>query len=188
MQFIAIYNSDSLLESALDNLGAQLQQTLNIDFSAITKALLDTQHMFVIARGTCYPIAQEAALKFKETACIQAEPFSSAEVLHGPFALVKEGFSTLQFIQNDESLAGNLELTKKMTDLGAQTIVLSFDNLNDNAKPCAKININLPKSIHPLTDPVVIIQAFYAMVNSLAVKRGFDPDKPDNLKKVTETK
>lgn len=194
LQFIAIYNSDNLLESALDNLESQLQQTLNIDFTPVIEALLDTMHMFVIARGVCFPIAQEAALKFKETACIQAEPFSSAEVLHGPFALVKSGFSTLQFIQKDEALAGNLELAKKMTDLGAQTIVLYPENIEEKEvkkltdKQTSKLNIALPASIHPLTDPIMIIQAFYAMVNSLAVKRGFDPDNPDNLKKVTETK
>jgi glucosamine--fructose-6-phosphate aminotransferase (isomerizing) len=45
----------------------------------------------------------------------------------------------------------------------------------------------LPKSLHPLVDPVVVIQAFYMMAARLAVMRGFNPDQPENLKKVTET-
>jgi glucosamine--fructose-6-phosphate aminotransferase (isomerizing) len=44
----------------------------------------------VIGRGAGFAIAQEAALKLKETSAIQAEAFSSAEVRHGPMALIDE--------------------------------------------------------------------------------------------------
>jgi glucosamine--fructose-6-phosphate aminotransferase (isomerizing) len=30
-------------------------------------------------------------------------------------------------------------------------------------------------------------QSFYRMVNDLAIARGMDPDRPPNLRKVTET-
>lgn len=46
----------------------------------------------------------------------------------------------------------------------------------------------LPESVNPLCDPLVVIQAFYIMVARLAVRRGYSPDAPDNLKKVTETR
>ena len=47
----------------------------------------------VIGRGAGFAIAQEAALKFKETSAIQAEAFSSAEVRHGPMALDRRQLS-----------------------------------------------------------------------------------------------
>ena len=40
---------------------------------------------------------------------------------------------------------------------------------------------------HPLTDAIPAIVSFYAMVESVAVARGIDPDRPRHLKKVTET-
>lgn len=53
--------------------------------------------MFVIGRGFGFPIVQEMALKFKETCGIHAEAFSSAEVLHGPFALMNQTLQHLLF-------------------------------------------------------------------------------------------
>lgn len=51
----------------------------------------------VIGRGAGFAIAQEAALKLKETSAIQAEAFSSAEVRHGPMALIDENYPLLVF-------------------------------------------------------------------------------------------
>ncbi len=40
---------------------------------------------------------------------------------------------------------------------------------------------------HPLTDPIALIASFYAMVETVAVARGMNPDTPRHLNKVTET-
>ncbi len=53
--------------------------------------LKNVDRMFVIGRGLGLAIAQEAALKFKETSGIQAEAFSSAEVRHGPMEIIESG-------------------------------------------------------------------------------------------------
>ncbi len=188
LQFIAIYKNDNNLLSALDILPTQLEQTLKSDWSGAISELKDSTNMFVIARGTAYPIAQEAALKLKETSCIQAEPFSSAEVLHGPFALIKPNFPALIFIQNDQTKDENIKLAEKITSLGANTIIVYPENIKISNKNIAKTHLILPKSINPLTDSIMIIIAFYKMANTLAISRGFDPDSPENLKKVTETK
>ena len=188
LQFIAIYKQDQKLISALDKLPSQLEEALTYDWSEAVSELKNATNMFVIARGIAFPIAQEAALKFKETSCIQAEPFSSAEVLHGPFALVKPNFPILQFIQSDQTQAENIKLAEKITSLGANTLIAYPENIHIADQNIAKTNLKLPKSIHPLTDTLMIIISFYKMANNLALSRGFDPDSPDNLKKVTETK
>ena len=41
--------------------------------------------------------------------------------------------------------------------------------------------------IFPLLEPIALVQSFYRMVNALAVARGYDPDRPPHLNKVTET-
>ena len=59
-----------------------------------------------VGRGVGFGVAQEAALKFKETCGLHAEAFSAAEVRHGPMALVGPGFPVLAFAQDDETRAG----------------------------------------------------------------------------------
>ncbi len=70
------------------------------------RALAIGQHLYVVGRGLGLGIAQEAALKFKETCGLHAEAFSAAEVRHGPMALVHAGFPVLAFAQHDETREG----------------------------------------------------------------------------------
>ena len=64
-----------------------------------------------MGRGLGFGTVQEAALKLKETCGLHAEAFSSAEVRHGPMALIKPGFPVLVFAQDDETRDGIAELT-----------------------------------------------------------------------------
>ncbi|WP_271044287.1 SIS domain-containing protein, partial [Pseudomonas sp. VB3] len=73
---------DGLLE-ACHALPAGLREAATQDWSLAIDALRDCQRLMVIGRGAGFAIAQEAALKLKETSAIQAEAFSSAEVRHG---------------------------------------------------------------------------------------------------------
>jgi glucosamine--fructose-6-phosphate aminotransferase (isomerizing) len=41
---------------------------------------------------------------------------------------------------------------------------------------------------HPVLEPILMIQSFYRMANALSVARGYDPDRPPHLNKVTETR
>jgi glucosamine--fructose-6-phosphate aminotransferase (isomerizing) len=40
---------------------------------------------------------------------------------------------------------------------------------------------------HPALEPITQIQSFYRLADGLARARGFDPDHPSHLAKVTET-
>jgi glucosamine--fructose-6-phosphate aminotransferase (isomerizing) len=40
---------------------------------------------------------------------------------------------------------------------------------------------------HPVIQPILAIQSFYAKANHLSLARGLDPDRPPHLNKVTET-
>ena len=218
LHIVASYTNNNILLNALEQVPQQLEQTAQLyntssnsnnpnkaatPWHQAIPSLIEANNMFVLARGTSFPIAQEVALKFKETCCIQAEPFSSAEVLHGPFALVKPNFNTLMFAQKDQTLLTNLDLIKKISQLSANTLLAApincFPNItgSNQLQPediahiqklsGASVYLPLPNSINPLTDPLMMIYAFYQMVNCLAVMRGFNPDQPENLKKVTQT-
>ncbi|ATQ44129.1 SIS domain-containing protein [Caulobacter mirabilis] len=175
----AAWTDDKALLCALDQLPEQLTEALALDWSPAVEALAPATNLFVIGRGPGFGVAQEAALKLKETCGLHAEAFSAAEVAHGPRALVKPGFPTLVFAQDDETRAG-VEATA--ADLAARGANMLFAGVNgpEGALPAL--------AAHPALEPILMIQSFYRMANALSFRRGFDPDQPPNLRKVTETR
>lgn len=185
-QLTATLNNDSELTTALTHLPKQLKQALNADWSEFVEYYQNMHDTIVIGRGYGYPIAQESALKFKETSAIHAEPFSSAEFLHGPFALLKEHYPVFCYAQHDAAYNSVLGLIERANALESHTFLAAPENLERNDQ--ARHYLPLPVSVHPICDPIVAIQAFYPAIAELAVARGFNPDQPKNLQKVTSTK
>ena len=179
-QLVAAWTQSDALKQALSVLPGQLEDAWNLDWQQAVDALEAANNFFVIGRGAGLGIAQEAALKFKETAGLHAEAYSAAEVRHGPMAIVKHGFPVLIFTQDDGTRAGVDAVVEDFAARGAMVLVAgkSYDNA-----------VNLPslESVAAATAPIVFIQSFYKMVNELAVVRGYDPDSPPHLHKVTET-
>ncbi len=134
----------------------------------------------VIGRGAGYAIAQEAALKFKETSAIQAEAFSSAEVRHGPMALVEERYPLLVFAPRGPEQAGLLALAEDMRGRGARVLLAAPEGT-----PGAELPLTCTGNED--LDPIAAIQSFYPMVEALAQARGLNPDQPRHLAKVTKT-
>jgi glucosamine--fructose-6-phosphate aminotransferase (isomerizing) len=125
-------------------------------------------------------VALEAALKFKETCGIQAEAFSGAEIMHGPMALIEEGYPLLVLALRGPAQAGLLALAQQMRERGARVLL---------AAPEGTPHVNLPIAPTASTDldPISAIQSFYPMVEALARARGMNPDHPPYLAKVTRT-
>jgi glucosamine--fructose-6-phosphate aminotransferase (isomerizing) len=179
VQLVAHWAQDFGLSAELARLPAQLARAWACDWGAAVEALAPARNLYVVARGFGLGIAQEAALKLKETSGLHAEAFSSAEVKHGPMALVREGFPVLMFTQDDETRAGLEALAAEFAARGAQVLL---------AGARARGAVTLPTiTAHPVLEPVLTIQSFYAMANALSLARGLDPDRPPHLHKVTET-
>ncbi|QIV95913.1 glutamine--fructose-6-phosphate transaminase [Allofrancisella inopinata] len=184
VDIIAEYSQEESLLKALENLPKVLEASLTLDWTLAIDTLKKSKNMFVIGRGFGFPIAQEMALKFKETCGIHAEAFSGAEVLHGPFALMNQTFTTFTILQSDESASGTVDIVNRMSNLGVNTIFASF---GVQSEAMSKVNLNVELKTHPVLEPIVLLQKFYIMVNDLALLLGLNPDSPTNLKKVTET-
>jgi glucosamine--fructose-6-phosphate aminotransferase (isomerizing) len=177
---IAHVQKDAELLSALETLPNALRAAGKLDWSHAVAELKDVDRMFVIGRGLGLAIAQEAALKFKETSGIQAEAFSSAEVRHGPMELIDSGYPLLVFALRGPEQEGLLKLARDMRARGARVLL---------AAPADIAEANLPLAItqHPALDPIAAILSFYVMAAGLAAARGRNPDAPRHLNKVTET-
>ncbi len=178
---VAVWKQDRALMEGLERLPEQLEEAFELDWSGALEVLTPAKNMFVIGRGLGYGTAQEAALKYKETCGLHAEPFSSAEVKHGPQAIIGEGFPVLIFSQKDACAKGILETLEQFRKRGSRVL---FAGEGAAASPD---NLPVIKNMQPLFAPIAIMESFYKMTNALAIQRGFHPDKPPHLQKVTQT-
>ncbi|KTE30094.1 MULTISPECIES: SIS domain-containing protein [unclassified Sphingopyxis] len=173
---VAAWAEDDALGEALTALPGELAEAFALDWSAAIPAFADAQNLFVLGRGYGYGVAQEAALKFKETSSLHAESFSAAEVRHGPMAIVGDAFHVLAFGGSDRAAESVREAAAEFRGRGA-TVLLADPAGGD-----------LPAiAAHPAIEPILLIQSFYRMASGLAIARGRNPDSPPHLNKVTET-
>lgn len=179
LDLLASWANDTAIDSALWSLPGKLSEAWNLDWSAALDQLCTTNAMYVVGRGHGLGIAQEAALKLKETCGIQAEAFSAAEVRHGPMAIVREGFPVFLFGQPDESRESVAELAAELESRGARLISTGVPSPPGTTLPGIDAD--------PLISPILQISSFYRFANALALRRGLNPDRPLHLTKITET-
>jgi glucosamine--fructose-6-phosphate aminotransferase (isomerizing) len=180
VQLVAHWSEGPALLKALDGLPALLDEAWALDWSAAIAPLKDASSLYVLGRGLGFGVAEEAALKLKETCGLHAEAFSAAEVRHGPMALVGPGFPVLAFAQGDETRAGVEEAAAAAAAQGAPVLMAG-------GGPLPGV-IGLPtKDACPILEPIAYVLSFYRLVDALAAARGLDPDRPPHLTKITET-
>ena len=179
LALLAAWHRDQALSEALDALPDACAKALACDWTLLSERLVRAPALYVLGRGAGYAIASEIALKFKETSAIHAEAYSAAEVLHGPSALVEDGFPILGLICEDAARDGFATTARRLQAQGADVFVTA--DLTD----LAALPVMAP--LHPLIDPLLRVVSFYAFIEALARRRGLDPDTPRHLRKITET-
>jgi glucosamine--fructose-6-phosphate aminotransferase (isomerizing) len=179
IHLVSAWAEDRELSEEVRKAPKHLERAWNLNWHEAVESLKSATDLFVVGRGMGLGVAQEAALKLKETAGLHAEAVSAAELHHGPMALVRPGFPVLVFSQNDEARAG--------VELLAGELVARKANVMIAGSRCQGA-LNLPvEPAHPVIEPMLIAQTFYRMANALSLARGLDPDRPPHLRKVTET-
>jgi len=139
----------------------------------------------VLGRGYNYATAFEWALKLKEMTYVLAEPHSSAEFLHGPMALVDQGFPVLTIAPQGKVFSNILELLVQLRrDHSADLLVIS-----DQAKALeiAQTPVKLPSGIPEWLSPLIAIILTQLFSYHLTQTKGFNTETPRFLQKVTET-
>ncbi|MFL6672536.1 MAG: SIS domain-containing protein [Massilia sp.] len=179
-RLVAEWQNDSELKDGLAALPDALRTAATADWSAALEVLAPARNIMVVGRGISFPVALEAALKFKETSALQAEAFSGAEIKHGPMALIDEGYPLVIFATRGPTQAGLVALADEMRGRGARVLLAAPDDVDSR-------DLTLPVASTPDLDPIVAIQAFYVMAANLSKARGLDPDRPRHLSKVTKT-
>lgn len=164
-----------VLLDAVQRLPETLAQATRIEWPEFTDFAGEATSLYVLGRGPSLPIAAETALKLKETCGIHAEAYSVAEVMHGPWELMRDGFPVLAYAPDDAAFSLTQVAVAKMRGAGAKVLLAGSDGLSVAA------------SGEPLLDPVSMILTAYLAIEKLAKAMGRDPDRPRLLKKVTET-
>ncbi|WP_372839979.1 SIS domain-containing protein [Phaeovulum sp.] len=167
------------LSAGLERLPEALTATEDLPFGPALDVLSGASSLFVAGRGPGYGIALEAALKAKEVAALHAEAFSLAELQHGPMRLVGPGFPVVAFLPDDAGLVGNRQVLARLGTMGARCLALG-----SRPEPG---EVALPTTGCGLIDPLVALLHYYRLIEAVSRARGFDPDRPPNLAKVTET-
>lgn len=175
------WHDDRRLLAALAVLPRTLEMACKLDWSAGIDALAGAERMMVIGRGVGLAISREAALKLKETCAIQAEVFSSAEVKHGPVALVDVGYPMLVFAPRGPAQAELIGLARSMRGCGAKVLLAAPAEVRER-------QLTLATTADEDLDPIVAIQSFYLLVEAVSRVRGRDPDRPPHIEKVTITR
>lgn len=117
------------------------------------------QRYFILGSGAAWGLAQEAALKLKETALVQVEAFHTMEFRHGPLSMVDED-TVVFLLLSEEANPLEKKLGSELADLGARVEEV-FYRLE-----------TLPLALVP----------FQFLAYQLATERGLDPEKPRHLR------
>jgi glucosamine--fructose-6-phosphate aminotransferase (isomerizing) len=182
LQLVAHWSDDPALAVAVRRLPDDLNDALMRDWRAALPVIGGVRGLYTVGRGVGFAAAIEAALKFKETCGMHAEALSAAELMHGPLTLAGPDFPVVLFSQRDAALASLTELADGLTARGVPVVAAG------PAASAGTVALPTASGVHPFAQPIVLVQSFYPLAEALARARGRDPDRPPNLKKVTETR
>ena len=154
-------------------------------------------HALVVGRGLNYSNAFEFALKLMETCYVVAERFSSADLLHGPIAMLEANFPVFLFAPPGVTWTGLRQLIERLSEIRAETLIVT-DESNWRGvtklggerlthKICVPANLSYKAGPADLFTPIPYIVPAQLFAASLAHVKGLDPDRPRALKKVTQT-
>lgn len=136
----------------------------------------------IVARGLNFANALEMAQKLMETCRVVAEPFSAADFLYGPIAMIGGGFPAFVFMPPGKTANELKKLTRRLSRLGAEILIFAPEEM---AAASGAHCLQMPNSLPEIYAPIPYIIPAQIFASLLAEIKGLDPDKPRSLQKVT---
>jgi glutamine---fructose-6-phosphate transaminase (isomerizing) len=176
-QLVAYVTADQELMTGIERLPRRFHAALSCDWTGWGSCLHAARAAFVIARGYGLGTAREIALKLNETMQLPASGYSAAEFRHGPLAAVAANTPLLALSSSETASRLVDRLVHDMSDR----------RLNAFAAGGAAGTLPWIGDDHPACDAIAMLLPAYIAIERAARAQGFDPDRPTNLVKVTET-
>jgi glutamine---fructose-6-phosphate transaminase (isomerizing) len=162
-------------------------QTLALEdrIPPVARRLRSIEECLVTSRGYNFATAREAALKLKETCYLVAEPLSSADLLHGPIAVVQRGFPVVLIAPPGRAFRHLAQIATRLKRRRAHTVVVSHDAglLRSASDP-----LTVPVQVDEVLSPHIYVLPLQLLAYHLSRIRGLDPDHPRGLRKVTRVR
>jgi glucosamine--fructose-6-phosphate aminotransferase (isomerizing) len=167
----------------LQTIPGKLKQILANDaaIKKIAKKYARASDCLFMGRQFNYPIALEGALKLKEISYIHAEGYPSAEMKHGPIALISPEFPSVFVIPRDAMYDKNMSNVEEIKARRGPVIAIATEGDTEIARKADDV-IYIPKTMDIL-QPLLTVIPLQLLAYHVAVQRGCDVDKPRNLAK-----
>ena len=186
------------LRTAITRMPGLLGDSLSVAEAAVNDAapivaeFADSERSIVIGRGFEYPTALETALKLKETSRLFAEGYSSADFSHGPVVLTGPEVPILAIRPDgrmgplvDEGIAAALATGSVPWVVGGSGVAAAA---SASLRPDRLIALPLPADLPEALASLATILPGQLLAEAVARRRGYDPDAPPGLRKVTLTR
>jgi glucosamine--fructose-6-phosphate aminotransferase (isomerizing) len=147
----------------------------------VTAKYVDRENWLFLGRGSNFPVALEGALKLKEISYIHAEGMPSAEMKHGPIALIDDGMPVVVVATRNSQYEKVLSNIEEVRTRGGHVIAVATEGDTAIADLCEDVFYvpDVPEVLQPMLTVVPLqLLAYHA-----AVLRGKDVDRPRNLAK-----
>lgn len=167
------------LNAIPDKVQKLLEQDTRI--KEIASHFVNNENALYLGRGVNFPVALEGALKLKEISYIHAEGYPSAEMKHGPIALIDEEMPVFFIATADdvyEKIVSNIQEVKAR---GGRLVALVSAG-NQDLKQLAEFVIEVPKTDQALA-PLLTVVPLQLLSYHIAVMRDCNVDQPRNLAK-----
>jgi glucosamine--fructose-6-phosphate aminotransferase (isomerizing) len=177
---------DAGRSEALDRVPGQVAQALEVgnQIAQVAERYRYMQSCVVIGRGYNYATAFELSLKLKELTYTVVEPYSSADFMHGPLAMVASGFPVIVVAPSGQMLPDMMAFMDTVKQRHAELLVISDD---ESALEKGRVPLRLPPGVPEWLSPLTSIVPGQLFAMHLAHARDYDVDRPRGLHKVTET-
>lgn len=176
-RLVAALAREDDLDDVLGRLPSRLSGALSCDWSPWANRAAGAAAAFVVGRGYGLGCAREIALKMGEVLRVPALGYSAAELRHGPRASLTPATPVLVLRQDDDAATAIDELVRDLATAG-ETLFTAGGT--EGTLPWIGDG-------HPVFDPVLMLIPAYRAMEAAARSRGFDPDNPPYLSKVTQT-
>jgi glucosamine--fructose-6-phosphate aminotransferase (isomerizing) len=179
--------SDNAVEADLAKVPDALAAALDLEGEAkrIAADQAGLDRCVVLGRGYHYATAREWSLKLKELAYVLADPYSSADFIHGPLALIEAGFPTFCVAPRGATFEDMSDVIERLGgELEAHLLIAS-----DDPATCAKgtWSFALPATLPEWLMPIVSIVPGQLHAMHTTMVQGRDPELPRSIRKVTLT-
>jgi glucosamine--fructose-6-phosphate aminotransferase (isomerizing) len=177
---------DEVAIRVLQQIPTWVSQVLKLDESIarMSERYRFVEHCVVLGRGFNYATAFEWSLKLKELTYTVAEPYSSADFMHGPIAIVEAGFPVLAVVPSGKVYGDILSMLRQLRGQKAELVIIS-DQVE--ALELAQSPMRLPAGIPEWLSPLVAIIPGQLFACHLTAVKGLNAEAPRTIHKVTET-